>query len=329
MSVPVPADGASRLRRGQGQALSVVRNYGVAVVFVVLFLVLTVSSDPFFSSTNLLNILDQNAAVGLIAVGTTIVLIAGGFDLSVGATYALAGVVSAKLAADVDPILGLVCGVLTGAVVGLLNGVLTSTGRLNPFIATLAMAIVVGGVSVAISGGSLIAVRDDTFSKLGTGDVGGLTYAAIVWLALGAILGFVLWRTKFGRYVYATGGNEEAARLSGVRSARVRSATYVISGTLAALAGVIVASRVGTGQAAAGGFDIAVVAIAGVVVGGTSILGGEGAIWRTIVGVLLLALIGNGFVLLDVGTVYQDIVRGGIILLAVGIDSWARGARGS
>jgi ribose transport system permease protein len=312
---------------GKRPQISIVRDYGIVVAFVALFVVLTFTSDVFLTWTNLFNILDQNAAVGCIAVGGTLVFIAGGFDLSVGSIYAVAGVTAAMSAPHVGPGGALLLGVLIGLGFGVVNGILTTVGRINAFIATLGTSIIIGGIALVMTGGFLIQVTDPTFSLLGRSSIGQLKYTVIVWLGFSLLCGFLLSRTTFGRHIYASGGNAEAARLSGIRVGLVRATTFAISGLAGGLGGVIVVSRVATGQADAGGFNLAVLAVAGIVIGGTSILGGEGAIWRTILGVLLLALIGNGFNLMNVNPTYQDIFRGGIILIAVAIDAWARRTR--
>jgi ribose transport system permease protein len=183
------------------------------------------------------------------------------------------------------------------------------------------------GISYLLSDGDLITITAAGFSDLGTGTFLGVSYAIWVGGAFIAACGFLLSRTIFGRYVFAAGGNPEAAWLSGVSVGRVRTAAFVLGGGAAGLAGVIVASRVSTGQADAGGLNLALDAVTGVVLGGTSIAGGEGAIWRTVLGVLLLALIGNGFNLLGIDPTYQRIVQGSIILAAVGVDAWAKDNR--
>jgi ribose transport system permease protein len=316
----------SRLRAGSGRRLEVARDYGIVFSFVVLFVVLTVTSDVFFTPQNFLNVLDQSAAVGLMAAGGTLVIIAGGFDLSVAAVFAVSGVVAAQMVDDVGPGLALVLGSLVGLVLGLINGLLTSYGRINPLVATLASSIIIRGIALVLTGGFLVTVKDTGFPELGRGEVLGVKYSIVIWAVFALICGFVLARTTFGRAVYAAGGNPEAARLSGIRVGVVRTATYGISGLAAGLAGVIVTSRVSSGQADAGaGLELSV--IAAIVIGGTSILGGEGAVWRSVLGVLLLALIGNGFNLLNVNPIYQQILQGGIILLAVAVDAWARRQR--
>ncbi len=307
-------------------SLAAVRDYGIVVAFVVLFVTLAFASDAFFTKQNLLNILFQAAPVGIMACGGTLVFIAGGFDLSVGAIAAFAGVVAATTAADVGPAGALTLGALAGLGFGVFNGLLTTVGRINAFIATLASSIIIRGLALAITGGFLVSVDDPSFSTLGLGEFVDVRYPVFVWLGFALFCGFLLWRTRFGRYVYAAGGNPEAARLSGVRVGLVRGTTFAISGLSGGLAGIILASQIGTGQAEANPgieFD----AIAAVIIGGTSILGGEGAIWRSVLGALLFQLISNGFNLMNVQTVYQRVFLGAIMLVAVGLDAWARRTR--
>lgn len=318
-------DQRSRLehaRRGLGVGLTSARDYGIVVSFVVLFIVLTFKSNVFLTKLNLFNVLDQNASLGIMACGGTLVLIAGGFDLSVGSIFALSGVVAAEAAPHMSSTEALILGALSGLGVGIVNGVITTVGRINAIVGTLAMSIVIQGVALVITNGLLINVAKPSFTTLGQGTVFTLHYSVIVWALFAAVCGFLLSRTRYGRFIFASGGNAEAARLSGVRVNLVRGSAYAISGLSAGIAGVLVASRVATGEADVATFPLAV--IAGIVIGGTSILGGEGAIWRTILGILLLALIGNGFNLLGVNPIYQQILEGGIILAAVGVDAWAR-----
>lgn len=309
-------------------SLTSLRDLGILVTFFALFVTLSISSPAFLTQANLLNIADQWAALGIVACGTTLVFIAGGFDLSVGATFGLAGVVAAKVSLEVDVVVGLLSGVVCGALIGLVNGVLTTTGRINALIATLATSVIITGLALAISGGKLMSVVDERFTTLGQGQIFGVRNAVVVLALVVLVLSVALHRTTWGRYLYAVGGNSEAARLSGLRVNALRSSAYVVGGALAGLAGVIAASRVGTGQANAGGTDLVMNAIAAVVIGGTSILGGAGAVWRTVVGIYVLALIQNGFNLLHVDIVYQRVVFGAVLLTAVGIDAWVRrGAR--
>ena len=325
----VAAPRPRRLRARFGaNGLEVARNYGIVFAFLALFVTLSATSKPFLTWGNLFNILDQNAGVGIVAVGSTLVFIAGGFDLSVGAVYSMAGVIAALAAPHVGAEAALALGVLVGLGFGIVNGLMTTLGRINAFITTLATSIIIGGLAVAVTNGSYIFVKDTSFTDLGRGSLGRLTYPTLVWIIFTVLCALLLHKTRFGRYMFATGGNQEAARLSGVRVGVVRAACFALCGFSAGLAGILLVSRTATGQANSAGLDLAVLAVAGVVIGGTSILGGEGAVWRTILGVLLLAMIGNGFDLLSVDPNYQDIIRGAIIAAAVGIDAWARRSSG-
>lgn len=307
--------------------ITALRDYGIVVSFVVLFVVLCFASDAFLSTTNLLNILDQWSPTLIMAAAATLLFVAGGFDLSIGSVFGLAGVIAAVLADDIGVVWALLAGVGAGALCGWLNGVVSTVGRINPFITTLASMMMILGVAEIISGGNLISVATPDFATLGSGKLLGVAYTIWVAVAVIAVCTFLLSRTVYGRFVYATGGNPEAAWLSGVSVNRVRTIAFVISGAAAGIAGVLAASRVSTGQADAGGLDVAFDAITGVFLGGISMAGGEGAVWRAVLGVLLLALIGNGFNLLGVDATYQRIVQGTIILVAVGASSWARTAR--
>lgn len=299
------------------------RDYGIVFGFAALFIYLAVASPVFFSALNFRNVLFQSTSIGLIAVAGTLLLISGGFDLSVGSIFALSGVVAAATVATVGSAPALLLGVLAGLLVGIINGVLTTVGRINPLVTTLATSIVIGGVALTLTKGKLIMVSDPAFATLGTGRLLGIQYQTYIWLGFALIVGLVLAFTSYGRYVYAAGGNPEAARLAGIRVNLIRTSTYALSGLAAGIAGVLAASQVSTGQADVGA-ALPLAVIAAIVVGGTSIWGGEGAVWRTVLGVLLIALIGNGFTLLQVDPTYQQILQGLIILTAVGIDAGVR-----
>jgi ribose transport system permease protein len=314
------------LRRVQ---LSAVRDYGIVAAFVALFITLALSSDVFLTKDNLINLAFQAAPVGIMACGGALVFIAGGFDLSVGAIAAFSAVIAGKAFVDWDipvwPAMAL--GALTGFGFGLGNGLLVTLFRVNAFIATLAMNFIVYGIAVAITGGFLISIDSPEWETLGLGEFRGINYPILVWLGFALFCGFLLSRTAFGRYIYAVGGNAEAARLAGVRVGVVRATTFAISGLSGGIAGVILASEVATAQANADNLVNTFNAITAVVLGGISILGGEGAIWRAVLGAFFLVLIGNGFNLLDVQPVYQSVFTGAILLFAVALDGWARRTR--
>lgn len=324
-----PAVSGPTADRGSGDGWrnlgSRARDLGVVVAFLTLVIVLALSSDVFLTKTNLLNILDQWAPIGIIACAGTVLMISGSFDLSVGAVAALAGVVAAQLADSAGTVVALVAGCLAGLAVGGANGALMTVGRVNSFIGTLASSIMIRGLAVAVTGGALISVERTSFTTLGQQGFVGVKWS--VWILVLFVIAttLLLTRTTFGRYVKAIGGNPEAARLSGIRVDGVRAAAFAFSGLAAGVAGVLVSSRIGSGQAtAAQGFELT--AIAAIVIGGTSILGGQGAIWRTVIGVLFLALIGNGFNILNIDPTYQQIVQGLIITIAVMADAWLRGS---
>jgi ribose transport system permease protein len=308
--------------------VAVVRDYGVVVAFVALFVTLSITSDVFFTSANMKNLAFQTAPIGIMAVGGTLVFIAGGFDLSVGAVSAFAGIIAAKTFVGTGVGLwgSLLLGAAAGLGCGIANGLLVTLGRVNAFIATLATAIIVNGVAQVITSGNLVSVEGDRFTTLGLGGVSGIHYPVFVWLAVALVCGFLLWLTKWGRYVYASGGNAEAARLAGVRVDVVRASTFAISGLCAGIAGVLLVSEVSTAQWDANRgieFDV----ITAIVLGGVSLLGGEGAIWRAVLGAVFLQTIGNGFNLLGTSTQWQYVIKGVILAAAVSVDAWARRRR--
>jgi ribose transport system permease protein len=296
-----------------------INDRGIVPVIVILFIALTLFAPNFFSTANFLNILDQNAPLMLVAMGTTFVIIAGGFDLSSGQILSLCGVLGAKFALVFqNPLLGVVLAILVGIPVGMVNGLLVGRLRVNSFLATLATGFVMGGLALAVTQGfSLDLSSSANFGLLGAGRVGSIPNSVILCVVAFAVLGVVLARTVFGRHVLAVGSNPESARLSGVPVERIRVAVFSIGGLLAAMGGLVVVTRTGVGNVYGSANSITLSAIAAVVIGGTSIRGGRGAIWRTVLGVLLLALLQNAFNLMSIQPYWQQIVSGLIILGAV------------
>jgi ribose transport system permease protein len=316
------ATSPARMYRFATQSL---RRAGILLPFLVLFIVLTLTSKPFATRANLLNILDQQSATLIIAAAGTLVLVTGGIDLSVGAVYGFAAVTSAHFALHTNPAVAILLGIGAGLVIGIGNGLLTTFCRINSLIATLAMSFIVSGASGLVTGGNLLVL----FDKPSFGDLARphfLTVKTSTWLMLATVvvIGLVLATTTAGRYMYATGGNAEAARLAGVRVNAIRVLTFAISGCAAGLAGVLDTSNVLTAQAASND-TLTFTVLAGIVVGGTSILGGEGAVWRTVVGVLFIALVDNGYLLLQFDPLYEQITLGVLLLAAVGLDALSRG----
>jgi ribose transport system permease protein len=308
------------------QAFRFVQDYAVLILIGALIAALSILSDSFLTPTNLLNILNQNAPLAIVAAAMTLVIIGGGFDLSVGAIFGMGAVTAAWLGLHVNPYLGLAMAPVVGLALGILNGVVITTLNVHSFLATIATSLIFKGIAIVISGGKLIPVRMPEFTWLGRESIGGVFIAVWVMLAFAVAMTFLLTRTSFGRKVFATGGNEQAAILSGIRTNRIKIATFGFAGLAAGLAAAIAASRVSLGQASAGdGLELN--AIAAVVLGGTSIYGGVGAVWRSVAGVLLLALINNGFNILNADPFYRDLTTGLVILAAIGLSAVGRGRR--
>lgn len=320
--------GATQRRRGPVLRVEIARDYAILISLIGLFIALAIASGPFLTTDNLLNILDQWSPVCFMSLGGTLVIIAGGFDLSIGAIFAMAGIVAVEVTNATDAPIGLIAAVLAGAALGLCNGMLVSVLKMNVFVATIGSSIVLSGVALVITGGGVVTSSNAGFEVFGTSQPLGVKLSIWVMLVAIVIAGVTLNRLTLGRYIRAIGGNIEAARLSGVRTEVVRASTFVASGLGGGIAGAVVASR--SISANANSFSGTEYDVwTALLLGGNSMYGGEGAIWRTLVGVAFLALIGNGFDLLNVNPLYQQIVTGGILLTAVALDMLIRGSRRS
>ncbi|ENR6546610.1 ribose ABC transporter permease [Vibrio cholerae] len=292
-----------------------------------LFLVVVVSflNPNFFTVDNLLNILRQTSVNAIIAVGMTLVILTAGIDLSVGSVLALCGAFAATLVEMEVPVLVAVpTALLAGATLGAISGIIIAKGKVQAFIATLVTMTLLRGVTMVYTDGRPISTgftdTADTFVWFGTGYALGIPVP--VWLMVVVFAGawYLLNHTRFGRYVYAVGGNESATRLSGINVDRVKIGVYAICGLLAALAGIIVTSRLSSAQPTAGmGYELD--AIAAVVLGGTSLMGGKGRIMGTLIGALIIGFLNNALNLLDVSSYYQMIAKAVVILLAVLVDN--------
>jgi ribose transport system permease protein len=306
----------------QAAALGV--RYFMVFVLIAVLIAARIAYSPFFTAANVKTALSQIAPTGLVAVGMTFVIISGGFDLSVGAIYAVGATLFADFWLHVSPPLAILGSLAAGAVCGLFNGLIVTKLRINAFVVTLGTASLFTGIAYVISHSAPIIVTSISFGALGTNNLIGVPIS--VWILLVAVVlgGLVLARSTFGRSVYAVGGNLEAARLAGLRVDVIKIACFAIVGLLAALGGMILASQTGTGEGDYGS-TIALNAIAIVVIGGTSLLGGEGAMWKTVIGILILGTINNMFNALALSTADQSVIEGLVILLAVVTDSRARG----
>lgn len=300
--------------------------YGMVWALVILLIVATILYPRFFNIVNITNILSQNATVGIVAVGMTFVIIGGGFDLSVGAIFAVGAVVFARFA-DPAGLWGAAGLVLIASVIcGIVNGLVVTKLKVNAFVATLGTGSIFGGAAYIFSNSAPITPDNFAFQTLGTGSLFGCPIS--IWLLFIVFLvgGFVLIKSVYGRSIYAIGGNSEASRLSGLPVDLLRGSTYVISAACSGLAGMILASRLGVGQADMGA-SIALDSIAIVVIGGTSLMGGEGAMWRTAIGLLIMATLTNVFDSLAISTNYQLVTKGAIVIGAVALDVFARSRR--
>lgn len=296
------------------------RNLGSMIALLFLCMVLIVSTETFIATQNLLSVLRNICVNVLIAFGMTCVLIQGGIDLSVGSTVAASGVMAVQMANAGMPVaVCILVSLLFGAALGLFNGTVISHTTLPPFIVTLSTQIIVRGVSYILTGGQPTQCNNESFNNLGTGYVLGVPIPVVIVAMVMLVLFFVINRTSFGRHVYAVGGNKEAAQFAGVNVKWVQMRVYMISGITAALAGVVLAARLYSGQPNVGeGFERD--AIAASVLGGTSFNGGIGTLGGTVIGGLIIGVLNNGMNLLKINTYWQYVVKGGVILGAVYVD---------
>jgi ribose transport system permease protein len=280
---------------------------------------LVFATPLFLQPSNMLNVLLTAAVVALIAAGQTYVIILAEIDLSVGAVLGFSAITTATVISQYGVVAGLAAGLAVGALAGLINGVLVTKAKMPSFIATLATMSIFAGLTLQFSQGNPVKVTSEAFQALGQGNLLGIPTPIWIMLVLGVLFGYILARTRYGRELYATGDNADAARLAGISTDRVKILAFMISGVLAATAGFILTARLGTAQPTAGtGLELA--AIAAVIIGGTSLAGGRGALLGTLVGAVLLAMIDNGLNLLNVSPFLQSVVKGAVILLAVFVD---------
>ena len=292
-----------------------------------LFLIVVVSflNPNFFTVDNILNILRQTSVNAIIAVGMTLVILTAGIDLSVGSVLALCGAFAASLIAmEVPVLIAVPTALVAGAALGAISGIIIAKGKVQAFIATLVTMTLLRGVTMVYTEGRPISTgftdTADAFAWFGTGYALGIPVPVWIMVVVFAAAWFLLNHTRFGRYVYALGGNESATRLSGINVDRVKIGVYAICGLLAALAGIIITSRLSSAQPTAGmGYELD--AIAAVVLGGTSLMGGKGRIMGTLIGALIIGFLNNALNLLDVSSYYQMIAKAVVILLAVLVDT--------
>lgn len=298
---------------------------GLTLFFAVLAVSLAVMNPRFLEPNNLVNVVKGASIVGIMACGMTVTMVGGGFDLSVARNAALAGVVLV-LAQDLGPLIAVLLTLGVSLMIGVANGTLIVRARVNPFVVTLGMMSIVGSAALLLSGGRFL---DDTASwmpSLGQGETLFLPTPIFWWVVVAILCHFLMRYTRAGRYIYATGGNNEAARLSGIPVGRITLLTYIIVALTAGVAGVVLVGRLNSASAAAlPGVELDV--IAAVIIGGTKLSGGSGTIPKTIIGTLILATLSNGVVLLGVEPYWQGVMKGAVVIAAVAFDVLQRSRR--
>jgi len=316
--------GGMKASKKRGQYYKeILKRYGLLISFFVLSLGISLLTPNFLSSRNLLNILRQSTIVGIMAIGTTFVIIGGGFDISVGSVLALSAALALGLQGSMHWALAAMIAILAGALIGLLNGILAAKIHIVPMIATLGTSTIVRGLVYLYTGGYPINGQQPAFEVIGSGYLWGIPVPVIIMIALVVIFQFILSKTQLGRYCCAVGGNKEATRLAGVSVDFYHVMTFLIGGLMAGISGVVYASRLSSATPLAGqNYDMD--AIAAVVIGGTSVSGGEGTVLGAMIGVLLLTVVTNAFNLLGVPVFIQYVIKGLIILVVVGIDSYSK-----
>lgn len=310
-------------KAGKGNFINTMtQKLGPLLGLIILFVIVSVLNPSFLEPLNILNLLRQVAINALIAFGMTFVILTGGIDLSVGAILALSSALTAgMIVSGLDPILAIIVGCLLGGIMGMVNGLMITKGKMAPFIATLATMTVFRGLTLVFTDGNPITGLGDNylFQLFGRGYFLGIPVPAITMIITFALLYVVLHKTPFGRKTYAIGGNEKAAIISGIKVPNVKVMIYGLSGLLSALAGAILTSRLNSAQPTAG-TSYELDAIAAVVLGGTSLSGGKGRIFGTLIGALIIGTLNNGLNLLGVSSFYQMVVKGIVIAIAVLLD---------
>jgi inositol transport system permease protein len=307
------------------------RKYAIVLIFLALFVFMSILSPSFLAPRNLLNVVRQISVIGLLGIGVTMAIIATGIDLSSGSVLALAAVVAASLAQAPDwaaakypglnlPLfVPLLAGMAIGAACGFVNGSLIARFRIPPFIATLGMMTVARGLALLYSDGRPVSGTSSAYNFIGQGEVLGIPFPILILVVVAISTHVMLNNTRFGRYIYAVGGNEQAARVSGLNISRVKIGIYTFAGLLSGVAGIVLSSRISSGQPGLGmGYELD--AIASAVIGGTSFSGGVGTVWGTMIGALIIGTLNNGLDLLNVSAYWQQIVKGAIIVVAIIID---------
>lgn len=320
-------DEATRKRDRRLAMIDRIGRYGMSIVLVAVVTVVAITNADFRNTDNLLNVLQQSSLIGIVSCGMLVMIIAGGFDLSVGAVGAGSSVAAAAVMLHQQVAIGVLAGLGVGLAVGLFNGLVITKIGVTPFVTTLATASLVTGFVFAPTNAEPISGIPLGFTDVGLGRLAGVPIPFLIFSGIALITWVILRRTRVGHYVYAVGSNAESSRLAGVPVDRVLIFAFALGGLFAGLAGVVLLGQTGIGQPS-GATDWPLTAIAAVVVGGTPLRGGSGGIQSPIVGTLLLGVVANALNLYGVSPYWQPAVTGTVILLAVGLDSYQRKVRG-
>ncbi len=296
--------------------------FATLIGLLIVILIFSMLKPKFLDVNNIFNLLRQASINGLLALGMTYVVLTGGIDLSVGSILGASGIFAALVAQnqEIPWFVAVLAGLAIGLLLGTINGVVVSWLKVPAFVATLGMLSVARGITYLASNAQPVPGLSEGFLKIGGGSVGIIPIPVIILTVVFIICSIVLYRTKYGRYIYGVGGNARAARVSGINVKKITCSAYMIAGVLAGLAGVVLTSRVSSGLAMAGQ-NYETDAIAAVVMGGTSLAGGKGRLWGTLIGVLIIAVLNNGLDMMAVSSYWQLIIKGTIIVAAVMMDS--------
>jgi len=306
-----------------------IRSYALTSIFIVMCILFTVSSPTFLTVSNIINVFRQSSINGILAIGMTLVIITGGIDLSIGPLVAIAGVVSAIILKKDESLLlfAIGGGILAATIMSMWTGFLVAKIKIPPFIASLSTMSIAKGTALVVAKGVPHTIKNPLYVKIGNGYLWdpaftwgiGIPIPVLVITFVAVVISIILYKTLFGRYIYAVGGNEQAAIASGIHAGKVKFFTYVLNGFLCGIAGIVLAGRITSGQpTAASGYELD--AITAVIIGGTSMTGGIGRIGGTIIGALIIGVLNNGLILLGITSHYQHLVKGVIIAIAVVLD---------
>ena len=294
---------------------------GIVIILLVMCLALVISTEQFLVEDNIFSVLRQISFIAILAIGECLVIITGGIDLSVGSVFAMSSVVGAMSMAQwgVSVFMGIIIGLVVGAAFGLANGLFITKLRLPPFIATLGTLSIARGLAYGVTGGYPISSLPPAFKYIGQGYIGPVPFPVVLLVLFAIVFTIFLKRTVLGRRIYAIGGNEESARVSGIKVQNIKLIVYTLSGVMASVAGMATAGRLGVAQSTAGqGYELD--AIAAVIIGGASVTGGIGTVVGAIIGAAIMGVLKNGLVLLSVSAYWQQAIIGFVIILAVSMD---------